>query len=278
VVVGLLIAVAVRAYWQREAAVRSERAESAALATAQEPLPGSPSRADVEAALGDAGQGQDGRPEHSGGAEDTSRAVAKRTPGDATERTVSAAAAKQTPGDYDYSEYDAQMTRWGPLEDIGIPVRLDPASANLRVAAPSDGDRARIRKMEEEVKGAVASGLLSSAPRDNYVPVSLDAGETVYVAPQFRVRYESLLTERERIGERSLVPATGAEQAAAYAPKAPTRGQILSNGTELSYYRRRDGALIRSVKTPDGTRRRWVIGRADFSQYPEWVVNNLPAE
>ena len=68
------------------------------------------------------------------------------------------------------------------------------------------------------------------------------------------------LAERETIYQRSLFPNT-------ILRIEPTKSKALPDGTELIYYRRKDGSLIRSVEKSDGTVRRWVIGWIDPTPY-----------
>ena len=42
-------------------------------------------------------------------------------------------------------------------------------------------------------------------------------------------------------------------------------------GSNLGYYRRRNGDLMRSIRRPDGTVRKWVIGWTDLAPYEQYT-------
>ena len=161
----------------------------------------------------------------------------------------------------DYSEYDEIMNRGVPLEMIGIPQYYE---ATTLVFQPTEADRQRLQEIEEEMREAAGQGLLSHKWKAGYVPMDVDPDETVYVHPDYLAHYKELLEEDKAIHERSMrqVPGRGYTL-------TPSKGRILPDGTKLVYYRRVDGALIRCVTKPDGTVRRWVIGWADLSEYPQ---------
>jgi hypothetical protein len=163
----------------------------------------------------------------------------------------------------DFSEYDKRV---GPLELIGIPVQKEPSDYGLLVFSPSDADRERIHAMDEELNHARAQGLIGHAEHEGYEAIPVDPNETVYVSPRFSRRYRAMLKEREAISSRSMRRAAASELSAS--TMARERALRLPDGTKIEYYRRKDGALIRSVRTHDGLVRKWVIGWADVSRYP----------
>jgi hypothetical protein len=159
-----------------------------------------------------------------------------------------------------YVKWDERLNQGIPLEMIGIP-RLD-ENAKGMYFKPTDADRQRLRELEAESEKAAGKDLLTREKRKGYFPYSVDERKTVYVYADYRKRYETFLKEYRAIQERSMreAPAT------AYSV-TPYKQQDFADGTQLIYYRRRNGDLVRSIRKPDGTVRKWVIGWADLTSY-----------
>jgi hypothetical protein len=160
--------------------------------------------------------------------------------------------------DDDYRQHDAKIP---DLHLVGMPVQAgDQRSLAFR---PSDQDRQRLQEIEAELLDAASKGLLIPIQKPGYISVQLQPGKTAYVQPGFEPAYRALLEEDRATHDRSMRPS---ETSRVY-NIAASRALGLPDGTRLEYYRRRDGSLVRSVKKPDGSVRKWVIGWADVSRY-----------
>jgi hypothetical protein len=137
---------------------------------------------------------------------------------------------------------------------------------SLTVFSPNESDRQQIEAIEGALLDAAEHGLLSRVTRENYHQITRD-GKSVYVHPTFQERYEELLRELTMRHDRSMRSVRSARVPAGVYDITTKRGRTLPDGTVIEYYRRKDGALIRSAKRPNGTQRRWVIGWANLSAY-----------
>lgn len=159
-----------------------------------------------------------------------------------------------------YVKWDERMNQGTPLEMIGIP-RLD-ENAKGMYFKPTDADLQRLRELEAEAQKAADKNLLTQEKRKGYFPYSVDERKTIYVHSNYRGRYEAFLKEYRAIQERSMRegPAT------AYTV-TPSKQHDFADGTQLIYYRHQNGDLVRSIRKPDGTVRKWVIGWTDLTPY-----------
>jgi hypothetical protein len=145
-----------------------------------------------------------------------------------------------------------------PLSLVGIPVpRL---SGGTRVFSPSAADRERLAEVDAQLSVAWSAGNIAADVQPGYIAERVDGRKTVYVDPTFHHRFLMLVAERAEIHERSMQAAPLSEQLTYYAE--PRKARRFPDGSFLEYYRRRDGALIRSVTQPGGAIRKWVIGWA----------------
>ena len=146
---------------------------------------------------------------------------------------------------------------------VGIPRPLESTTAIFK---PTDADQQRLNELQAEVKDAASKGLLAEEEREGYFPYPVDDDETAYVHPDFLERYDELVEEGKTIQERSMrdEPSTGWLV-------TPAKARWLPDGTKLIYYRRGNGDLVRAIKKPDGTVRKWVIGWTDLTPYKEQI-------
>lgn len=162
----------------------------------------------------------------------------------------------------DYSMYDAELGRDIPIEKIGIPI---PRAIATRALQLTTDDLMVLEGMETEVAHWAELGWISRDAKPGYRTVALDEDKkTVFVHPDFWEDFNRMLDLDEAIHEQSMVSVRDQEY---YVRSSATK--TLSDGTRIEYYRRRDGALIRSVTWLDGSQQKREIGWTDLSGYPE---------
>ena len=160
-----------------------------------------------------------------------------------------------------YAQFDEEMNSdSSPLDMVGIPRPVEGEIAMY--FKPTDADRQRLSEIEAEGEDATSKNLLATEEREGYFPYPLDDDETVYVRPDFLERYDELVEEHKTINERSM-----REGPANATRLTPYKSKNFPDGTRLTYYRRRNGDLIRSLQRPDGTVRKWIIGWTDLTPY-----------
>ena len=171
---------------------------------------------------------------------------------------------EDAPSTRDYSEYDSQPYDGMSVQMVGIP-QLGQGSTRVSFV-PTAEARKQLASIESKAEEWLAQGLLSTNPQKGFIPVALEDeepdGEIVYVDPDLAERYLSLIEQHQAIFEKHRITTHGYSV-------VPDVGQELPDGTKLTYYRRKDGTLIRSVRSPDGAVRKWEIGWADLSSYPK---------
>ena len=162
-----------------------------------------------------------------------------------------------------YTQFDEEMNKGSvPLEMIGIPRFRDETAIYFN---PTDADRERLSELEAETEDAASKNLLAKEDLEGYFPYPVGDDKTVYVHPDFLERYDEILKEAKTIKERSM-------------RKGPTtiwsttgfKKKNFPDGTGLTYYRRKNGDLVRMIEKPDGTVRKWVIGWTDLTPYEQY--------
>jgi hypothetical protein len=167
-----------------------------------------------------------------------------------------------------YSQFDKELDKSDtPLSMVGIPKFIP---SNAKTYKPTPADLQRTKQIEEEWKPLIEKGILSHKPKGNYVRIDLEGkDETVYVHPDYTERYKEASAELQTINKRNMVSTTRKGFFL-----TPEKSQEFQDGSILTYYRRKDGSLIRSVQKTDGTVRRWVIGWTDLTSYTQYLENH----
>jgi hypothetical protein len=155
--------------------------------------------------------------------------------------------------------YDREFDRGWPLRLLAIPQPRD-ATSGAYLLQPTTADAARRSDIEAEIHRAAMEGRISGEPQSGFTAVVPDEGKRVYVRDDYVQRYLSLLEEDRRLHARSMRPVLP-DQQITYGGE-PRKQAVYPDGSEINYYRRRDGALIRAVTKPNGSVSRWVIGWA----------------
>ena len=83
-------------------------------------------------------------------------------------------------------------------------------------------------------------------------------------SPQDARRVREIGEQLKRLHERAVRPDEGAR---AFYVKGPVRYR-LPDGTRITWYRRKDGALIREVVKPDGEVLKFIAGWVDLNRFP----------
>ena len=144
---------------------------------------------------------------------------------------------------YNYSDYDAifndSVTYVGgrrfniTLDMIGIPIDITDISPPSTSFQPTPEEQRRYDELKRQAQEAYNQG-----DRD---------------------RFRRLEAERIALNDRCMRPDPGSITVFG----RTGGGGKLPDGTQLWYYRRLDGALMRQVTKPDGTVRKWVVSWAD---------------
>ena len=173
--------------------------------------------------------------------------------------------------EYDYSEYDklfygiertigGRKIIWN-LDMIGIPIDITDQS-KVRVFQPTPEEKRRMDELHKEVHE-----IFQKYEVDNIE----DFRKLPNVDEEDKIRLEEIAAEYEAINEQALRPSPSAR-----ATRMTTEvSHRLDDGTVITWYRRKDGALIRQVRKPDGTVLKFVAGWIDWSQYPEWMREEI---
>ena len=160
-----------------------------------------------------------------------------------------------------YAQFDEEMSSdSNPLDMVGIPRPIEGETAMY--FKPTDVDLQRQSEIEAEAEEAARKNLLAKEEREGFFPYPMGDDKTVYVHPDFLERYDELANEYSDIQERSM-----REGPANVTRLTPYKSKNFPDGTRLTYYRRRNGDLIRSLQRPDGTVRKWIIGWTDLTPY-----------
>ena len=160
-----------------------------------------------------------------------------------------------------YAQFDEEMSSdSNPLDMVGIPRPIEGETAMY--FKPTDVDLQRQSEIEAEAEEAARKDLLAKEEREGFFPYPMGDDKTVYVHPDFLERYDELAKEYSDIQERSM-----REGPANVTRLTPYKSKNFPDGTRLTYYRRRNGDLIRSLQRPDGTVRKWIIGWTDLTPY-----------
>lgn len=173
--------------------------------------------------------------------------------------------------EYDYSEYDklfygieitigGRKIMWN-LDMIGVPIDVSD-QADLREFQPTPEEKRRMDELEKK-----GYEILQKYEVDNIE----DFRKLPNVDEEDRMRLEEIVAELEAINEQALRPSPSAR--ATYGTTEVSH--YLKDGTVITWYRRKDGALIRQVRKPDGTVLKFVAGWIDWSQYPEWMREEI---
>ncbi len=161
-----------------------------------------------------------------------------------------------------YAQFDAEMNNGSvPLEMIGIPRFRDETAMYFN---PTDADRQRLSELESGTEDAAGKNLLSKEEQKGFFRYSME-DKTVYVHPDFLERYDEILKEVKTIKERSMRTGPTAVWSTTRFKK-----KNFPDGTGLTYYRRRNGDLVRMIERPDGTVRKWVMGWTDLTPYERY--------
>ena len=162
-----------------------------------------------------------------------------------------------------YAQFDEEMNRGVPLELIGIP-RFD-ENATAMYFKPTDADQQRLNELKAEFKDAINKGIMAEKESEGFMPYPVREGETLYIRPDHWERLAELVEEDLAIQERSLV-----EGSTIAWDLTPKKQKNFPDGTQLIYFRRRNGDLIRSIRKPDGKIREWVIGSTNLTPYKQY--------